>query len=353
MADKQQPLVSNIVYLTSLVSDIQQIDPWLDDLRMITSQSSTSGTQLSPKDEQTLLDLQARLKDYLAHKDPFRRIDPDILEQKMYENLQGSRRFRQLRMSVGIIIGLAVSSAIGVALLGRLGGMVLLPQLPYLTGFGVLCLGAVFLIAQAARTFNQQLREVYYLLCAAVVLVAVLTIQFAFYGVLGDSWWMKTWAFTALYAGIGTFFYLMFRTLAIQLQVNSIFLRKKTVVAIIVATAGISLVLPHATTELPELVYRLSIFGLLLLLAFSVSSILLGRKVIHNVSVLYAKAIWCLIIAAAAGAVDGCNLLAIRLVWLSTSHAPMLFSVGSMLLAATVGGLLLYASYVFNKTSRY
>ncbi len=351
MADKQQTLVSNIVYLTSLVSDIQHIDPWLDRMRAITAQHNSG--QLSPQDEQTLLGLQSQLKDYLIHTDPFRRFDPDVLEQKMYENLQGSRYFNRLRITIGFIIGLAIGLGAGILMVSRMSGMQVLPQLPYLVGFGTLCLGAIFLLAQAAQTFNHQLRQVYYLLCLAVVLTAALAIQFSLYPVIGDSWWMKSWAFSALYAGIGLFFYLAFRTLATQLGLGSAFTRIKIILAVLAAAVGLSVLAPHATTDLPELVYDASVLGLVVMMAFSAISVILGQKVVKRVGALYTKAIWCLIIAAIVGAVDGLNLLIIRLVWLGTNQAPLFFSISSMVLAACVGGLLLYSSYVFNKTSRH
>jgi hypothetical protein len=164
---------------------------------------------------------------------------------------------------------------------------------------------------------------------------------------------MKSWAFTTLYAGIGAFFYLAFRTLAVQLSLASIFIGKKMMAALVALALGVSMVLPHTATDVPEPMYDASIFGLMLLIVFSTVSVILGWRVVKSVGALYTRAIWCLIFAALAGTVDGLNLLVIRLVWLGTNQAPLFFSLGSMVLAAAVGGLLLYASYVFNKTSRH
>lgn len=79
-----QTHANKIVYLASLVSDINRIDPWLDRLRGITSLHDPA-TPLSPEDEQTLLNLQAQLREYLINGDPLRRFEPEVLDQKIYE----------------------------------------------------------------------------------------------------------------------------------------------------------------------------------------------------------------------------------------------------------------------------
>lgn len=349
MPDNQQTLVNNIVYLASLVSDATHIEAWLDPMRRITARHDT----LSPGDKQTLLDLQSQLKNYLVRDDPLRRFEPDVLEQKMYENLQGQQHYSRLRVLVAVIAGLSISTGVGTAILTHINGVTTIPQLPFLVGFITFCLGAIFLMAQAARTFNQQLRRMYVMLCCVLALTAILIGQFSFFGILQDTWWAKTWAFSALDAGIGVFLYLAFRTLAQQLHVTSIFMSKKGIAAIVAATLGASVLLPHTPAGLPEPIYDASIMGVALLMVFSTISVVLGLAAVRKVSALYKKAVWCLIIAAGAMAAGGLVLLVIRLVWLTTGQAPFAMSLGTML-ASVIGGVtFLYASYVFNKTSRH
>lgn len=352
MGEHQQTLVNNILYLVSLVSDIKHIDPWLDRLRVITSRQDAN-TPLAPQDEQTLLSLQSKLKDFLVKDDPFRRFEPDVLEQKLYENIQGHQRYNRLRVLVGIIIGLSIGLGLGVGLAQTLSGPSVVPQMPYLIGFVTFCVGAIFLLAQAARTFNKQLRQVYVMLCIVVVLSAVLIGQFSLFGILADSWWAKTWAFTILDAAIGIFLYLAFRRLATQLSITSAFVPVKGVAAIAIPAIIACILLPHAATDLPEPTYDASVVGVGLLAVFAGISVALGQAVVRKVGSLYKKAIVCLVVAAGAMAVAGLVLVVIRLAWLTTGQAPMAASMATMALSIIGAVMFLYAAYVFNKTSRY
>ncbi len=349
MTETHQTLVNNILYLASLVSDVKHIDPWLDRLRVITSRQDAN-SPLAPQDEQVLLGLQSKLKDYLVKEDPFRRFEPDVLEQKLYENIQGHQRYNRLRVLVGVIIGLSVGLGLGI---GLAGGSSAVPQTPYLAGFVTFCVGAIFLLAEAARTFNKQLRQAYVMLCLVVMCSALLIGQFTLFGILADSWWVKTWAFTVFDAAIGIFLYLAFRTFAKQLSINSALVAFKNVAFAVVPVVIVCILLPHAATDLPEPIYDASVVGVGLLTVFACISVALGRAVVRKVGSLYKKAILCLIVAAVAMAMGGLVLLMIRLVWLTTGQAPMFASLTTMLLSIIGGAMFLYAAYVFNKTSRY
>jgi|GEM_PF-4809284 len=80
--------VDIISYVASLASKPQEIDPLLDDLRTITSK--TSSGSLTSTDQSKLRQVYLRVEDYLAKRDPFRTYEPDMLRELITRKLDES-----------------------------------------------------------------------------------------------------------------------------------------------------------------------------------------------------------------------------------------------------------------------
>lgn len=64
--------IDSIVYVGGLASEPKRIDPYLDELRVITSRPGHNAAQLSDADKESLIGLYYRLEDYLLNKEPLR-----------------------------------------------------------------------------------------------------------------------------------------------------------------------------------------------------------------------------------------------------------------------------------------
>ena len=83
-ADRQ--LVDTVVYLASLTSQTEEIDPMLDSLRYITARW-TQSEPLPVEDRAELRQLVVELKDYLINRDPLRAFSKQSLDARLQANL--------------------------------------------------------------------------------------------------------------------------------------------------------------------------------------------------------------------------------------------------------------------------
>jgi hypothetical protein len=170
-------LVDGIVYLASLVSNPQTIDPALDTLRRITA-SWDRGTSLDVEQRKTLRQITTRLKDYLIHHDPIRHFTPESLERRLWARLHSDAKHQGLLnfwSTTSISLGLgAIIMALPLtpSLLHRF--FLAIPV--FLTSVAVF---AVWFYLTALRNFRPELKVAFRLLSAGIVMVSVQFSQFA------------------------------------------------------------------------------------------------------------------------------------------------------------------------------
>ena len=84
-----------VLYVASLVSNPTEIDLILDKVRLITARLQP-GQTLSPKDQQTLVQVYTQLEDYLLHKDTLRVFTLDNLRKGIRERFNLNNQTRTL-----------------------------------------------------------------------------------------------------------------------------------------------------------------------------------------------------------------------------------------------------------------
>lgn len=79
---RQQELVDKVVYMTSFVSEKERVDPMLNALRYVTS-NTEPGEPMSAMNESILSDLYIKLQNYLVDEDPAHKFTKESLQQQI------------------------------------------------------------------------------------------------------------------------------------------------------------------------------------------------------------------------------------------------------------------------------
>lgn len=173
-------LVDQIVYLASLASEAQTIDPKLDVLRRITARWDG----VSPFDDKSrgdLTQLSNDLKSYLIEEDPLRSFTSDTLEMRLRRN------FDERSQSEGYIIPLAIGEML-------LAGIIALPlpvadfsskMLIFVTiTMQFFIFSALWFYLSSLKNFKPELRHVFITLCAGIAFVNLGILQYALLALL-------------------------------------------------------------------------------------------------------------------------------------------------------------------------
>lgn len=282
----QTSQVDTIVYLASLVSRPQDVDPWLDKVRTITAMSGPGGN-LSDSDKQTLNSVQNNLEQYLVQTEPLRRFTPESLKQKLAERFAGKKS----SVKTPVIIWLAIA----------LIGMVLPFAFPYiseeskqttssisiLTG---LCLGAAWFFVTSVRDFKQELRAAYRLIAIGVVIfgLAMFATPLRTFLNFPDTEWRHLesiifpffFAHVPIYIGVRAFA----RKLGLQTKLTSVWL----LLSLLLVGGSIVVFLPHDPTFATELFFDLSVVALVWCAAITFIGSAIMYKISKHVGELYA-----------------------------------------------------------------
>lgn len=95
-------IVEVVIYLASLASQPKDIDPILDEVRMVTSRLKP-GQALAGQDMALMQSVQSRLEDYLLHKDQLSSFTKDSLQERIKNHFDEQRPYRILLRAAKIV----------------------------------------------------------------------------------------------------------------------------------------------------------------------------------------------------------------------------------------------------------
>ncbi len=289
VTNQDRQLVDRILYLGSLASRRQDIDPLMDTLRVVTA-SWNPVQPLSASQDRQLKELEKKLKDYLVTLDPLRSFTYETLEKRLMEQAQGHIQFWKDSYWGTVIISVIVGCISFVLPLSL--GLKDRALLSTFLGFVILHVGIARFYITALKNFKNQFRKVYVYLSAAAI---VLSIAFAQYLIIELFDLSRFPQFR--YAGIAWLFsiafilmYLGFRMYAQMLQIKTRFTSLGVALSIAVGASILILVLPHHSVAEP-LYFKISSVATGLLPVFSLLSASLAKKIKQTVTPAYAKSV--------------------------------------------------------------
>lgn len=348
MQDQQQ--IDRIIYLASLASEREKIDPMLDTLRIITAKIQP-GSSLPKADKTALQELEVNVKNYLLHDDPLRSFTPESLQQRLQtqENRAGatasSRSTRQLITMLVLSVG---------------GALVPLTIPPYtnlplrLMVFSVpvflmgLAIGTAWFYLSSLTNFRPDLRRSFILLSIGVVFIGLSLFHYSITPAFGlNQYPLFKYGGITWIAPIGLLFiYLGLRTYAKLLRSTSRFMSLPLLLVCLVAAVMLASIAPHAPVE-EEIFFDISLAGSLALTVFAAFGAVIAHAILRSVTAAYAKSMRMLFIylviltpSTAAGA------LAVMYVGALNGES---FSLMALVLGTVPKLILLYTGYSFNK----
>lgn len=348
-----QILLDAVIYLASLVSDPQVIDPWLDKVRAVTSKMKP-GQSLSKEDRAQLVTVLDRLTDHLLHHDTMRLFLEEDLERQIADKLglkqQGARRHESAVKVLKIIIATVVSYPAGVA-------MVTLAGLPYPLLFGsvfattTLHAGLIWLYWSSLRTFTPALRQAYRWVCYSMIGLAVAAATsplMSAFPQLGDIPLLSYGGIVVYVAGPAfMLIYHGFRLLAKSLSVKTILASWPFSIGLVLAGWLLLALLPH--TSVPdETVFDFVQITYVIIAVYNALAALLGFKIMRQVTSRYAQAIgW---LAAACAQV---SIMCLGVVVMNFATGPMYAGPRLTIIGAVFGSSLipmLISGYKFSRS---
>ena len=292
-----QLMVERVVYLASLVSDKNTIDPLLDTLRFITSKREP-GQQLElTADERTKMsNLETQLSEHLVNKDPVRAFTTDSLKSKLAEHFASSnpraQANRKTRRLVFMIFGLAfLGYGLGMATIpAELNARFTLaaPIMMLVIGIGI-----AWMFWSSRQLLAPTMKTSFGLFAAALIISTITSAQYPIlsaYPHLSDLDFLRYGGFIAPYVAMYATFYAGFYLYARQLQASIKILRPWWVTLTAVALIPVAILLPHPVTT-SELFFDSALSCFLLNILFSGAAAVLGFAVVVRVTERYQRAL--------------------------------------------------------------
>jgi hypothetical protein len=340
-----------IVYLSSLVSNPQRIDTYLDSLRSITASQRSDKQEVLDLVTATLNRIEHEVTQYLLKTEPLRSFTPESLQQHLYERVEAPKLIRRLRWQTAGIVALTIA---------LIGFVVSLPfstvsvrfDVGLVLGIAVCYLGGLLLFLSALRHFSPEARRAYRWLSlgfaigsVSLLINAVLTLAYEA-KTPWDRLWLLNIGVYAQYAAL----YIGAVKLA-KLQGIQSWLTNGWVVGFIALLTGILLLIPPVGRQVEAISgLVLPLVGMALVLTVAADELL--RRTWKASTPLYkgpAKALWLTFMAA----VTGWSVYALSQFLPQAIAKPIgELKVSSLFfIVATV--LLVWSAYRFNKISRY
>jgi hypothetical protein len=345
--DDARARIDRITYLASLVSDKNEIDQYLDKLRLITSRTNTAA--LSATDAKTLAGLEQELRSYLIHKEPLRSFTPGTLEQHLYERLQAGRLIRILRWEMVAIVAVALLATTGAALVTQ-GDTDTQTEI---AGTAFICLmyfGGAYLFLSCLKRFSEAVQATYRLFTLGFVVGActvvtnlIISIMYTGEPAQWNTWWPVTLGFPLSYL----LFYFASRRLALLQEVKSWALNWHAVIGGAVVATGLFALLPggRALYDIDGIPGAICFFNILLIICYN----WLLLKAARQSSERYVYSTRALAICTFSGLVGWVLMAGRTFVGADTavllSNISNLFNVGALI-------FLFRAGYLLNKLSR-
>lgn len=345
-----QRTIDEVIYLASLVSNPQIIDPLLDIVRDITAAMPSAKSPLNDYDQKRLGHVREQLIDHLMHHDTLRVFTLDELQQRLAENVnkegQPPRRLQTLR-EVGYMLG--------VTFLSFVAGTLVTATLPFqqrlLVGlmFAMAALfgGISWLSWSGLQGFNLKLRRAYtwiclgYLVTGLGVMVAPLPLIFPEALIFRYGMIMPIFVPASLFLYFGT------QIFARVVGVTSWAMSWRIVLSALLLTGGLTIFLPHPTQEPSELYFHSFLVSTFINAVLAIATSLLAYRISQRVAAMYAKAMRWFSITMITLAVP--LLLYGMLVYFGGQLAGVSFAV-MVLLFNIPGVLMLVSAYTFKRS---
>lgn len=296
MSDDQL-MVERVVYLASLVSNKNTIDPMLDTLRFITSQRKAGETlELTKEERSTLKSLEAQLSDYLITRDSVRTFTPESLQAKLADHFAADDpRGRANRKARRLVLGI-----LGMALLGY-GAAVAIPAPPdvrftlgvppFMLIIGV-SIAAMFWSARSILA--SAMKRSYSLFAAALVISAATSAQYPILSAfphLSEINPFRYGGFIVPYTIMYILLYIGFYLYTKQLPGQTIrLLQPKWVVAAAIVLVPVAFAIPHPRTA-DELFFDIALTCFMLDILFSSAAAIWGFSAVSRITARYQRAL--------------------------------------------------------------
>ncbi len=342
--------VDRIVYLASLASDKNSIDPMLDTLRIITSKHQNEYVP-TESDAVALRSLESELKDFLINNDPLRSFTHDSLETRLQTNVgQVTVALRNQHAFWFILLASFITLVIAFMALPAtlsLQSRAVLAIPPYLT---VITIGVTWFYLSSLKNFKQGLRQAFVLLSMSWIAMSVVQLHYAL--ILGFNLLhyplFKFAGLTILVSSWMFFAYLGLRKYAGLLSLNSRLTSFKWVGGMALALVFVVLLAPHPRSIPDEAFFRFAMACVAPTIVFGVFASLLAHKIRGYVTPAYSKSMtvlaWYLSIVTV-----NCIIGITMLFFIGVLSAPVLAIIVST--GAIPQIISLYTGYLFKKNT--
>ena len=289
--DGLQSQVDRIVYLASLASDKNSIDPMLDTLRMITSKQQ-AGEASNEDDKARLTSLEGELKGFLINQDPLRSFTSESLEERLQDNdkhLTGPDKNKQTFWFVLIASFLTLATAFLLLPASlSLQSRAILAVPPYLT---VITIGVTWFYLSSLKNFKPGLRRAFILLSCSWIMMSIVQLHYA---VILQFDLLRYPLFK--FAGLTIFvsLWMMFAYLGLRKYAGLLGLRNrltswKWIGGSVVALVLLVLLAPHPSSIPDEAFFRLAMACVVPTIPLGIFSSLLAFDIKRHVTPAYAK----------------------------------------------------------------
>ncbi len=351
-ASSSRKLIDTDVYLASLVSDVQTIDPLLDEVRRITSTLPASGELTEPQTT-ALSNVRQQLEQHLLTKEAVRVFTPQSLQAQIEYFLSGGKS-HQAALRLWAVIGLAVIVVGLAARFIHISNPDLHIQIVGMTFVAMLHVGAVILFVTALSAFTEQLRKAFSWICMSVFVLGASLVAQSIFEIVGLKGLWRSFAemvpalVTAFTLYVGARLYA--KSFIAPSRANSV----GTLIVISVVACVVSAFLPHAPimTTVPEWGFRLVLALEALVIVLTMAGAVRLYQASRRMSELYLAPTRSIAFAAMLSS------LVILYAYMhrlfsgggASSKAAAVVIIG---LVSLMGFTILYSGYVLNKASRY
>ncbi len=287
-AKKAHEQIDRIVYLASLTSKFDEVDPMMDDLRSITA-SWDGQSALESSQARRLNELEARLKQYLITSDPVRTFTTESLSQQLADHGGKGKTNTALRSAVIILLTSLVAAGSGylpfIPLSLHNRQYFAIPML-----FVAMSIGISWLYLTALKNFKDEVRKAFKIFSIGVIAFGPAFSQYAIIQAFDLTRYPLfqfagiTWLLVLPYF----FMYLGIRLYAKQLGVQSWTMKLLIAVAAWAVVVALAAFIP-AVAHQDEYVAIFQNTGTYSMPFFALLALILARKIRKVVTPTYAR----------------------------------------------------------------
>lgn len=290
-AHNQRRRIDTIIYLASLSSDFNAINPILDTMRIITAKIGNTGTPDSD-DIKRLTSIEAKLRKYLINDDPVRTFTPASLQSALDKHFQQPNHRTTLAKYITATIIWLIILCIIVALLpfDFTQKAVSLPVL----GVVSLFIYIPWAYLSSLKDFNPTLKTAYKWFCTGFIVIGIgsaLAILPAVFPEIINVVLFRYGTIPIIFVASDILIYYSIWKLATALNVRA---QEKSIPKIIPVYFLISIfiiLLPHPTTEPSEAYFDFTIISYFAMFMLLVHSAALAHRISKVISKRYTKSV--------------------------------------------------------------